>query len=190
MITYQEIYDVLRKEKYNEALQKLPKNFLEQVAIYIAEKKEMVDREKEDKSLFSDTLRKTHKQLDNTLSIIKEVLMIRERKVLNIAFTAALTGVSRGDTANLLPHEKELFTVTVKKLEQNQKEINQRLEGKAEEKKELKNLLIRFSEETPAFLDTDNNEVGPFKKGDVANLSAEIAQILISDKKATLIEQE
>jgi len=191
MITYKEIYDILRKEKYNEFLQKLPKNFLEGVATYLNEKKEILSREQgNSEGLFSDTLRMTRKQLDNALSIIKEIIAIRERKVLNLAFTAAETGVSKKDTENLLKHEKELFELVVRKLEQNQKEVNQKLSGKQEEKKDLKNLLIRFKENVPAFLDADGNELGPFKAEDIANLPQEISKILINDGKAVIIERD
>ena len=62
MITYQEIYDILRKEKYNEALQQLPKKFLGEIASYLAEKKDIVNREQKNTELFSDTLRMTRKQ--------------------------------------------------------------------------------------------------------------------------------
>lgn len=189
MITYQEIYDVLRKEKYNEALQPLDSNFLKDVAIYLNEKKGIVSREGNSDNLFSDTLRMTRKQLDNALSIIKEILAIRQRKVLNLAFTAAVTGISKRDTETLLEHEQELFNVVVKRLEQNQKAVAEILNGKIEEK-DLKNLFVRFKEEVPAFLDGNGNELGPFKKGDIANLPKEIAEILIGDKKAAQIDEE
>ncbi len=189
MITYQDIYDILRKEKYNEALQQLPKKFLREVASYLTEKKDIVNREQKDSELFSDTVRMTRKQLDNTLSIIKEIIAIRERKVLNLAFTAALTGISKRDTENLLEHEKELFEIVVKRLEQNQKVVSEKLNGKInEEKKDLKNVLIRFKEEVPAFLAGDGTELGPFKSGEVVNLAQEIAEILLNDGKAMMID--
>lgn len=187
MITYQEIYDILRKEKYNEALQELPKNFLKELASYLEEKRKLLA--KDSGALFSDTLIMTRKQLENTLSMIKELFAIREKKVLNLAFTAAQTGVSRRDTESLLEHEQELFDVTVKKLEENQKLIKQKLEGNFEEKN-FKNLFIKFKQDVPAFLTSDGKELGPFSAGEVANLPKEIAEILMSDGKATLIDEE
>ncbi len=190
MITYQEIYDILRKEKYNEALQQLPKKFLKEIASYLAEKKDIVNREQKNTGLFSDTLRITRKQLDNTLSIIKEIIAIRERKVLNLSFTAALTEISKRDTDNLLEHEKELFKVTVSKLEENQKMVSRKLNGQTkEEKKDLKNILIRFKDEVSAFLDAEGSELGPFKSGDIVNLPKDIAEILLSDEKAVLVNE-
>lgn len=188
MITYQEIYDHLRKEKYNESLQELPENFLQELASYIEDKKQILS--KQDTSLFSDTLKVTRKQLDNAISLIKEIFSIRNKKVLNLSFAAAITGVSKRDTENLLSHESALFESTVKQLEENQKKILTYFEGKQEKELELKNLFIRFKEEVPAFSLFDGSEIGPFKQGEVANLPKEIASILINDKKASQIDVE
>jgi len=188
MITYQEIYDHLRKEKYNESLQEIPDNFLQELANYIDDKKQILA--KEDSSLFSDTLKVTRKQLDNSISLIKEIFSIRNKKILNLSFAAAITGVSKRDTDNLLDHERKLFENTVKQLEENQKKILTYFEGKQEKQPELKNLFIRFKEEVPAFSLFDGSEIGPFKQGEVANLPKEIASILINDKKASQIDIE
>lgn len=187
MITYQEIYDILRKEKYSEVLQPLPKNFLKEVGEYIEEKKKMLGREDSSKGLFSETLRMNRKQLDNVVAIIKELVTIRQRKVLNLSLTAAMTGVSKRDTENLLNHEIELFKTTVQQLEQCQKEITKKLE-RLEEEKEPKNILIRFKEDVPAFLDIDGRELGPFKQDEIANLTKQIASVLLSEGKAAAVE--
>lgn len=39
MITYNDIYEAARKERYSEQLQPVPKNFLEEVTDYLKEKK-------------------------------------------------------------------------------------------------------------------------------------------------------
>ena len=176
MITYQEIYDLLRKEKYSESLIKLPNNFFEEIALYLKEKKSVVERKGD---MFSDTVRMTRKQLDNALSIIKEIISIREKKVLNLAFAAALTGISKRDTTNLLKHEEELFESVTKKLEQNKKIIAETFEGKTD--KSVDNSLVRFKKSVPAFLDANNKKIGPFEEDDVANLPKEIAKILTED---------
>lgn len=187
MITYQEIYDILRKEKYSEALQQLPKNFLKEIAAYLEEKRTIFARESS-KGLFSETLRMTRKQLDNTVSIVKELVAIRQRKILNLALTAAMTGISKKNSENLLAHEIELFEQTVKQLEKCQREMMKKLENH-EEERESKNILIRFKEDVPAFLDEEGNELGPFKQEELANLPRQIALILVADNKAILIEE-
>ena len=59
MITYNDLYEAARKERYSDQLQALPRNFVEQVADYFEDKKELSSKEE---SLFSDSLMKTKKQ--------------------------------------------------------------------------------------------------------------------------------
>ena len=132
----------------------------------------------------------TRKQLDNAVTMIREVIAVRERKVFSLAFTASATGVSKRDTENLLEHEKDLFESAVKQLERCQQEINEKLEGKAKEKKpETVNILVRFKEDVPAFMDAEGNNLGPFKNEDIVNLSKETATILLADGKAILVNE-
>jgi DNA replication initiation complex subunit (GINS family) len=187
MVSYQELYDLLRKEKYSDQLQPLPSNFLREVAIYLEEKKSIVS--KDQKSLFSETQKITRKQFENAISLINEFFDVREKKVLNLAFTAAKTGVSKRDAETLLKHEKELFEEVVKKLEDNKIKIAKSLE-ESEPEKDLKNIFIKFKQEVPKFLDLEGNEVGPFNSGDIANLSSEVANILIEGDKAGKIDEE
>jgi DNA replication initiation complex subunit (GINS family) len=183
MITYQTIYDLLRKEKYSEELQTLPKNFFKEVAEYIKDKKQIISREGD---MFSEAIAKTKKQLDNTISLIKELMLRRKKKILNLAFLAAETGISKKDFENMLPREKELFEVVTREIERATKNMNNLLNGYVE--KELKNKLVRFKADVQNFMDTEGNILGPFKKGDLANLPSEIAKILIQDDKAEVVE--
>ena len=64
MITYNELYDALRKERYSEQLQPIPKNFIKEVSAYLNDKKEIANKKSDD---FSDTIMKTKKQFENSL---------------------------------------------------------------------------------------------------------------------------
>lgn len=187
MITYSDLYEALRKEKYNEKLQKLPKNFFVQLGAYFREKKAVTEKESED-AMFDDEIAKTRKQLENAKTMVKELLTIRERKILSLALVAAKTGIGRSDEENMLSSEKELLEMTTKKIEEDGKKLNLILRG--EEKEDLKNQLIRFTQDTPGFLDLDSNHLGPFKKGDVANLPREIVTVLIESDQADIIETD
>ena len=70
MITYNELYDALRKERYSEQLQFIPKNFIKEVAIYLKDKKDIANKENDD---FSDTILKTKKQFENSIAIFKAI---------------------------------------------------------------------------------------------------------------------
>jgi DNA replication initiation complex subunit (GINS family) len=186
MITYQDIYDLLRKEKYSEDLQQLPKSFFKEAAAYINEKKEIISKEQ---NMFSEAIIKTKKQLDNAVELIKEIIIRRKKKILNLAFVASETGISKKDFENMLPYEKELFQAVTQQLEKSGKDIGNILNGV--EEKELKNKMVRFKTDVKSFLDTEGNVLGPFKEGEIANLSTEIVQILIQDGKAEpVIEEE
>ena len=178
MITYNELYDALRKERYSEQLQSIPKNFIKEVADYLKDKKEIADKKDDD---FSDTILKTKKQFENAIAIFKELILRRKKKILELAFVAAQTGISKRDFENMLAVEKDVFDGIMKSIERGEKKINEILKGNSETPK---NKLIVFIDNTDKFLDLDGNELGPFIKGDIVNISEEIANILIIDKKA------
>lgn len=179
MITYNDLYEVLRKERYSEQLQPIPKNFIKEVSAYLNDKKEIANKKNDD---FSDTILKTKKQFENSISIFKELILRRKKKILDLAFVAAETGISKRDFENMLAIEKESFDGIMKALESGDKKIQEVLKGKENEKK--KNKMIVFLDDTDEFLDLEGEVLGPFKKGDLINVAEEIANILIVDEKA------
>ena len=73
MLGYNDLYELLRKEKYSESLQPLPKKFIADFVEYIADKKETAAKT----SLFSDSLEKSKKQLENSISLFKELTLLK-----------------------------------------------------------------------------------------------------------------
>ena len=186
MITYNELYDALRKERYSEQLQPIPKNFIKEVSAYLKDKKEIADRKDDN---FSEAITKTKKQFENSIAIFKELILRRKKKILELAFVAAETGISKRDFENMLAIEKEQFDGIMKSLEKGDKKIEESLKGIEAENKP-QNKMIVFIEDTEAILDFEGNEIGPFKKGDIVNLSEAVALILINDKKAESVDEE
>lgn len=184
MITYNDIYESLRRERYSEQLQKLPNNFLLEVAAYFDEKKEIVNKQDD---MFSDTIIKTKKQLENAVSIFKELLLRRRKKLLNLVFVAAETGISKRDFENMLNFEKEMFEKIMKIFEDGEKNVSTTMNGK---EKEAKHKMIMFKDDVVEFIGLEGEKLGPFRRGDIANLQREIADILILDKKAEEIDEE
>ena len=182
MLTFSDIYEAMRKEKYSENLQILPKKFLNECNDYFEEKKEFLKKEDD---LFSDMAIKNKKKLDNAVSSFRDLLRIRKKKILNLAFVASQVGISKKDFENLMPFEKELFEELVKALEKAEKNQNDDMSGTVNS--EQKYRLVRFLEDVPEFLGFDGNEIGPFKKSEVANLESEIVSILTKDKRIEII---
>jgi len=185
MITFSDIYEAMRKEKYGDQLQVLPKNFLTDAAEYFKEKKAFLDKETD---MFSDISLKNKKKLENAFSSFRDLLRIRKKKILNLAFVAAEVGISKKDFENLLSFEKDLFEEIVKSLDRAEKNCTADMEGAA--KDERKNFLVKFTEDVPEFLNFNGETEGPFEKGEIANMEKELVDILINDKRVEVIEED
>lgn len=188
MITYNDIYEASRKERYSEQLQKLSKRFVYDFADYIREKKDIVSKPSENREMFSDVIIKTKKQLENAMTLFKELMLRRRKKILNLVLIAAETGISKKDFDNMLQFEKDLFEEIMKCIDSSNKNLNELLEGK--QKKSKKNQLVIFIDSVEEFVDLNGEKMGPFEKGQIANIPNEIAKILIEDKKAESAEKE
>lgn len=182
MITYNDIYEAARKERYSEQLQPLPKNFVQEVSSYLKDKKEIALRESDS---FSDVIIKTKKQLENAITLFKELMIRRRKKILSLVLIASETGISKQDFENMLVFEKELFERLAECVDSSDKELDKALNGE-EAKKE--NEFIMFKENLGEFIGLDSEKIGPFKQGEMANVPKEIAKILIDDGKAEIVE--
>jgi len=183
MITFSDIYEAMRKEKYSEQLQMLPSKFLVECSEYFSEKKAFLDKEDD---LFSSIAIKNKKRLENALASFKDLLRIRKKKILNLAFVASEVGISKRDFENLLSFEKDLFEDLVKGLEKSEENLAADMSGA--EKDVRANKLVRFLEDVPEFLGFEGEEIGPFDKGEIANLEKEIVEILEKDKRVEILE--
>jgi DNA replication initiation complex subunit (GINS family) len=187
MITYNDIYEALRKERYSEQLQPLNKEFVKEVSSYLKDREEAIAK---DKDMFSIELQKNKKHLENAISIFKELMLRRKKKLLDLAFVSAETGISKRDFENMLHFEKETFEKIMKAINEGDKSMEKLLNGADETIETQKNKLILFKQDTEEFLDLEGNKLGPFKKGDIVNIPQEIANILIVDNKADPVDEE
>jgi len=183
MITFNDIDEALRKEKYSEQLQSLPKNFVSEVASYLHEKKSIAS--KEDNS-FSESIIKTKKQFENAISIFRELMRRRKEKLLRLVFIATETGISKRDYENMLEFEKEIFDNMVLSVETGEKKMNVILEGNSQVVEG--GVMVIFKEEVDEFLDFKGNKLGPFRKGDVISLHKEVVGILEQGNKVEVLE--
>lgn len=182
MITYNDIYESARKERYSEQLQKLPKNFVLDVASYLKEKRGMASKEDD---MFSDVIIKTKKQLENAITLFKELMLRRRKKILNLVLIATETGISKKDFDNMLDFEKSVFEELMKCIDSSDKKLNDLLNGKKEEQRSK---LILFKKDVGEFVGFEGKKMGPYKKGQLINIQKEIANILVENGNAELAE--
>jgi DNA replication initiation complex subunit (GINS family) len=185
MITYNDIYEAARKERYSEQLQAIPKNFISEVAKYIKDKKEIASKDSED---FSDVIMKTKKQLENATTLFKELIIRRRKKILSLVLIATETGISKQDFENMLSIEKELFEELMNCMDISEKKLNESLNGSRGEPTKSNDLVV-FVENVEEFLGVEGDKMGPYSKGDIANIPKEIAKILSDNGKAQIIDK-
>lgn len=184
MITYNDIYEALRKERYSEQLQVLSKKFIGEVSVYISEKKKVASQEGD---LFSEEIMKTKKQLENAVSIFNELMLLRKKKILELVFVASETGISKRDFENMFDFEKELFDNVMISVKESENQLSSKFSNGGEIAKESEMKLILFLEDIEEFVGMDGKLLGPFKRDEVANISKQVADILIGEKKAELV---
>ena len=179
MITYNDIYEAARKERYSDQLQPIPKNFITEFSNYLREKKQNNPSKEND---FSEDSIKLNKQLENALTFFKEIILRRRKKILNLVLIAAEVGISKQDFANMLSFEKDFFEELMKCMDNSDKRLTALLD-RGEKTVSQKNDLIMFVEDVESFVGLDAKKLGPFKKGEIANLPKEVVKILLENKK-------
>ncbi len=209
-ITYEFLYDILRREKDRTELQKLEDSFYEKTINYMEEKKQILKSQEEKESIFTEPeVQKTRKQIENIQKIIKELYESRENKIIKLGIITSKTNNHSDHKENMLDEEKKLYediTYTLNSYRENL--LNNLVRGKKiilkdleklEQNKEPKHLKdrimptkmtksVRFVNEVPSFVGTDLNVYGPFQKEDTANIPLDIANLLIKSNK--VIENE
>src|SRR3989338_3323098 len=93
-ITYDTLFELLRREKNREELQQLPETFFADVVIYLREKNNVLSRNNDDNVFSAEEKEKTKGQLDNVKKIIKEFYEKRERKIMEMAIFKSRTNTS------------------------------------------------------------------------------------------------
>ena len=201
-ITYEALFELLKREKDATDLQKLDPNFFNDFVDYLNEKKNMLNKED---TLFSyEEKKKIERQIDNAKRIIKGIYERREKKILDIALTKSRTKSDIMDTSSLLEHEKRFFDEIVKVLNNFRSEvISHIIDGKYtskiiiekedkenNEKKVSKDTkLVRFLYSVPKFVGKELEEYGPFEEEDIANLPTEIAKVLIDKGRVEEVKE-
>ena len=205
VITYEKLYDILRKEKYAQELQKIDKEFFRSVVEYLKEKEAIAESQKGKESIFSAEADSTIKQVSNIKKLIKELYEKREYKIIQLAMFASRIADKEIPPA-LLTEERPLFLDVVNILNVYRESIVQnviekRLPTPGEQPKSIKRdflddtkqsdtKVVRFMHAVPKFVANDMNTYGPFDEEDTAILPNKAADVLIDKKRAEEIKLE
>ena len=126
---------------------------------------------------------KNKKQLENAVTLFKELILRRKKKILTLVLVASETGISKQDFENMLSFERSLFEELMKSIDVSEKALNGLLNGVQEDSK---NELVVFRDFVEEFVGLTGEKMGPYDKGQIANIPKEIAKILIEGNKVEL----
>ena len=184
MLSYTELYDYLRKEKYADQLQQLSKTFVPDVADFLSDARKLVTGGGD---MFSEDFLRNKKQFENALSIFRELLRIRKRKILNLVFVASETGIMKRDFGTMLEFEQSLFERLVMAVDDADKQLQQMLSGTSDVVQNHKMIIV--TQPINEFVDMSGVVVGPFEKGRLVNIESKVADILVADGKAAVVDE-
>jgi DNA replication initiation complex subunit (GINS family) len=207
IITYETLFDLLRREKGREELQELDADFYKQVTQYLKEKHDLLASHGDE---YQDEAEKTRIQIVNIKKIIKELYERRERKIVNLAMYKSRINNKLLDTRTLLSEERLLFEGLVQELTTNREHVlsnilslklpsltpitrveqklfhEEHTEKEEPEKEDPQEIIkvVRFLNPVPKFLGTELEIYGPFEEEEVASLPSKIADVLIDKGRA------
>ncbi len=166
ILTYEMIRNISKDEESSTKLSKIPDDFFEKAQDHIKSKEESVKTDPAASQEFQN--------LKHRLRFIMEV---RERKILNMALYSVRTGLP---PENLIASEKTFFGSVLDAL----KKFKQFREDVLHPKYNVSLKVIAFVEDVDAFMGDDTASYGPFKKGDIASVPENNAEMLITGAKA------
>ncbi len=193
-ITYDTLFEILRREKDRKDLQELDPDFFINVSAYFKDKKEILDKIDDYSEEEADRIKT---QIQNAKRLVREIYNTREKKIVEKAIIKARTKSDIITTENMLDEEKELFSRLVELLSTVRESVlNKLLKGKMVKLKKAKpqeknnRILVRFLAQIPEFVGIDGETYGPFNPDEIAVLPEKIANILINTEKAEQIKEE
>ena len=159
-LTYEDIYELLRAEKFATDLEQIKPADLARIKAYLESKKELLKKQLDAMSVLSSQKKiKIQQEIDNATRALKDLYEIRERKIINRALYSVRTDSQFKDTTNMLENEVELYEKLLKIL-RNQKKIffkqieNSKIEeakaeakSESEEKEEVEEQVEKEKEE-------------------------------------------
>ena len=204
IVTYENLYEILREEKQKKELQAIDKNFYKNMVKYLKEKQKMIDAQQGKDSLFSAEIKRTQKQVENVRKMLRELYERREYKIMQLAMFSSRSGLKE-DTSNMLAEERKLFAGLLEESSRYRKGILDNMlllqlpkvddeektkELKRAEHQEKENKLVRFIHPVPKFVGMDMNVYGPFEAEDISLLPKNIAEVLTRKSRAEEIQSE
>ncbi len=204
--TYEDIYELLRMEKYSTDLQLVKLEDLRKVKEYFETKRGLLAKQTKDSEFYDKSKKdKLKTELENARRALKDWYEKREKKLLSRATFTARTDFKLRDTTNMLPSEEKVYLKLLDVLKENYSGFFSNFkkgaadvvaDASAEAPAAAPELAvaqaapqiilkkIRVRQQIPELMGPDLQTYGPFNENDVAAVPEDIAALLIGQGKA------
>ncbi len=206
-LTFETLYDILMREKQREELVPLDPQFFQNVITYLKDKISIWERISKESDVFSLGERDAvEAEIKNTRKVLKDIYERREKKIIGLAINKSRIGHGL-EAEHLLDVEKKFFDamvgvfdsyrqgILVNVLNMNSPSVEEKkmvveIAGEMKEpERQKETMMIRFIHAVPKFVGSDLAIYGPFDEDDVATVPKDVAQILITKKRAEEIKR-
>lgn len=185
-ITYETLFELLRREKNRGELQELDPAFYRNVINYLIQKRLLLDKPLESGSVFGvEEKMKTEKQLLNIHRLVRELYERREKKIVDMALNKSRYPSFSIDESSLLVEEIPFFGEIKSTFDSYRTDVLSRvLDAKEavvieEPKAEDSNLTkVKFTDKVDQFAGPDMELYGPYEKGATEYFDERIVKLL------------
>jgi len=177
---YEDLYELLRNEKFSTDLQDMSLENLKKIRSYFNERNNKLNESESSNMFSSHNKLKIQGEIDNATRIVNDLINIRERKIINRAIFTSRSNENIEDTSNMIEIEKKLYDFLNVELKKFRKSYLYEIENKELNDKKQKKYVVL--EDIPLLSD-GINEYGPYKKNDFIELPSNIANILVNESK-------
>ncbi len=211
--TYEDIYELLRAEKFSAELQKITNEELQKINEYLKIKERTISHEENTSSMNSAKKIKILNEIENARRTLSDLYEKRERKIINRSIVTIRSDSELKDTTNMLKSEIKLYEEMISLLKKNKQEFFniitsasgdsdfiekemkeiEKMKSEmdlAEKTANIKKKKVEFLESSEQFYGEDLKTYGPYSKGNKAELPEKIANLLIEQKKVRILENE
>jgi len=202
VITYETLFELVRREKGRGELQQLDSDFFRNTIEYLAQKKEIL-KDSSDDDMFGDS-EQTLNQINHIKKLIRKLYETREKKLVDMALMRSKTGRSPGDEEFILPEEEMFYNDVIMVLDKAREQVLKRVVlGKlpltTPEKKSTPSpsaveeqdteVSVQFLEDTEAFAGEDMQMYGPYAKDATEQLPSKMADMLVKRGSVSIIKE-
>ena len=184
--SYEDIYELLRNEKFSSDLQEFSSNNLEKIQKYFEERIEKLNEANSSNMFTSHNKLKIQSEVDNATRMVNDLIYHREKKIITRARFTSRSNENIEDTSNMTDLEKSLYNFLNSELKKFRTNYLNQIEDNSKNNKNIKYYALS---DIPNLSD-GKNSYGPYNKGDAMLIPENIAKILLSENKISNKSEE